>query len=66
MLFFFCTASFVHAQNVSVDNVGIIQDTIWFSQKDFSEGDKITIYTFVFNGADQTLSGVVDFLTSKY
>ncbi len=62
---FLCTASFVHAQNVSVDNVGIIQDTIWFSQKDFIEGDKITIYTFVFNGAEQTLSGVVDFFDKQ-
>ncbi len=54
-----------HAQTVSVDNVGIIQDTIWFSQKDLADGDKITIYTFVFNGANQTLSGVVDFFDKQ-
>ena len=43
------------------NNVGFVQANIWYSQDPFQEGDKIKIYTLVFNPDKRELSGTVIF-----
>ena len=47
-----------HAQ---VTNAGFVPGNIWYSIDPFSEGDKIKIYTMVFNPDSRELSGTVIF-----
>lgn len=49
--------SFTHAESTS----GFLNDTIWFSQKSFAEGDSVEIHTAVWNGEASTLSAKVEF-----
>ncbi len=46
------------AQN---SNTGFVSGNIWYSKDPFEEGDKIKIYTFVFNPDTKELSGTVIF-----
>ena len=43
------------------NNVGIIPANIWYSKDPFEEGDKIKIYTVVYNADARDLSGTVAF-----
>jgi hypothetical protein len=45
----------------TINNVGIIKSGIWYSKDPFYAGDKVRIYTLVFNGSDQDLMGEVVF-----
>lgn len=45
----------------TINNVGIINSGIWYSKDPFYAGDKVRIYTLVFNGSDQDLVGEVVF-----
>lgn len=47
-----------HAENSSA---GFVSANIWYSKDPFSEGDKIKIYTFIFNPDKRELSGAVVF-----
>ncbi|MCC6323864.1 hypothetical protein IT400_03690 [Candidatus Nomurabacteria bacterium] len=49
--------SYLYAES----NSGFLNDTIWYSQKTFVEGDTIEIHTAVWNGEDSTLSAKVEF-----
>ncbi len=49
--------SFVHA----VSDSGFLNDTIWYSEKSFVEGDTIEIHTAVWNAEDVSLSAKVEF-----
>jgi len=40
---------------------GFIPENIWYSKDPFQEGDKIKIYTLIFNGDQRELSGTVFF-----
>lgn len=42
-------------------NSGFLNDTIWYSEKKFVEGDTIEIHTAVWNGEDSALSAKVEF-----
>jgi hypothetical protein len=42
-------------------NAGFVPGNIWYSKDPFEEGDKIKIYTFIFNSDAKELSGTVVF-----
>lgn len=42
-------------------NTGFVSANIWYSKDPFAEGDKIKIYTLIFNPDTRQLSGTVDF-----
>lgn len=42
-------------------NTGFVSENIWYSKDPFEEGDKIKIYTFIFNPDIRELSGTVIF-----
>ncbi len=42
-------------------NTGFVQANLWYSKDPFEEGDKIKIYTFIFNPDARELSGIVVF-----
>lgn len=42
-------------------NVGFVPGNIWYSKDPFEEGDKIKIYTFIYNSDSKELSGTVVF-----
>lgn len=52
----------VHAEDQLIKNAGFVQGNIWYSKTPFFAGDKIRIYTIVFNGSTQDLTGSVEFL----
>jgi hypothetical protein len=48
----------IYAQS---SNTGFVPANIWYSKDPFQEGDKIKIYTLIFNTDTRQLSGTVDF-----
>ena len=42
-------------------NTGFVSGNIWYSKDPFEEGDRIKIYTFIFNPDERELSGIVVF-----
>ena len=42
-------------------NTGFVPGNIWYSKDPFEEGDKVKIYTFIFNPDSRELSGTVIF-----
>lgn len=48
----------------SVKNAGFVPANIWYSQDPFFGGDKIRIYTVVFNGSTEDIVGTVEFLNN--
>src|SRR3989344_6452613 len=42
-------------------DIGFVSENIWYSEDSFEEGDKIRIYTFIFNPDSRELSGTVLF-----
>lgn len=51
----------IYQANAEVQNAGFIPSNIWYSRDPFSEGDKIKIYTVIFNPDPRELSGTVSF-----
>ena len=51
----------VYGKNIEAANVGFVPSSIWYSKDPFEEGDKIKIYTLIFNGDKRELSGTVLF-----
>lgn len=49
----------VSAQSQS--NIGFVKENIWYSKDPFVEGDKIKIYTLVFNPDARQFSGTINF-----
>lgn len=52
----------VFAVGPAIDNAGFVQSNIWYSKDPFYVGDKIRVYTVIFNGSAYDLSGAVEFL----
>jgi len=50
------------ATELSVNNAGFVQSSIWYSKDPFYAGDKVRIYTVIFNGSTYDLAGSVEFL----
>lgn len=48
-----------------VSNTGFVQANIWYSKDPFEEGDKIKIYTLLFNPDSRQLSGTVNFFDNS-
>ncbi len=55
---FLLSVSFTHAQT---QNIGFVKENIWYSKDPFQEGDKIKIYTLIFNPDSRQLSGTINF-----
>lgn len=58
LLFFSLSPLVISAQ---ATNTGFVPGNIWYSLDPFSEGDKIKIYTLIFNPDPRELSGTVKF-----
>ncbi|MFA5750720.1 MAG: hypothetical protein WCX79_03310 [Candidatus Paceibacterota bacterium] len=58
VFFAFLCSDISFAQN---SNAGFIKSNIWYSTDNFEEGDKIKIYTVIFNPDERELSGNVSF-----
>ena len=50
----------IHKSYASLD-AGFVNSNIWYSQDNFTEGDKIKIYTVIFNPDSRQFSGTVSF-----
>ncbi|KKU81771.1 MAG: hypothetical protein UY07_C0009G0008 [Parcubacteria group bacterium GW2011_GWA1_47_8] len=50
------------ATTASVKNAGFAPAIIWYSKDSFFAGDKVRVYTIVFNGSVYTIAGSVEFL----
>lgn len=65
--FFFAVAALVlsfsysFAAEETLKNVGFLPSNIWYSKDPFFAGDKIRVYTVIFNGSDSDLEGTVEF-----
>jgi hypothetical protein len=46
-------------------NAGFVPQNIWYSEDPFTEGDKIKIYTLIFNPDTRSFSGTVDFFDNS-
>ncbi len=62
LLLSLCGAPHVFAVEVPINNSGFAQSNIWYSKDPFFAGDKVRIYTIIFNGSAQNLTGTVLFL----
>ncbi len=51
----------IYKVNAQTTNTGFVPVNIWYSKDPFQEGDKIKIYTLVFNPDSRELSGTVFF-----
>lgn len=60
-LFFVGTLN-VYAGETPIKNAGFVPANIWYSKDPFFAGDKIRIYTVIFNGSTEDIVGKVEFL----
>lgn len=58
---FFIFSLFPYSQIRAEASTGFVPSNIWYSNEPFEEGDKIKIYTVVFNGDTRELTGTVSF-----
>ncbi|MDO8604532.1 MAG: thrombospondin type 3 repeat-containing protein [bacterium] len=50
------------AEEAPIKNAGFVPANIWYSKDPFFAGEKIRIYTIIFNGSSYDLEGTVEFL----
>lgn len=62
LIFFLLPVGKIIAQTT---NAGFIPGNIWYSKDPFQEGDKIKIYTLIFNPDTRKFSGTVDFFDNN-
>ena len=48
-----------------INSFGIIKSTIWYSKDPFFAGDSVRIYSGLFNGSDQDITGVAGFYVNN-
>lgn len=60
-MFFVVVALPVSAEELPIRNTGFVEASIWYSRESFFQGDKVRIYTIVFNGSPHRLEGTVEF-----
>lgn len=65
LLFFVATAMPAYAVDAPIKNAGFVPSNIWYSRDPFFSGDKIRIYTVIFNGSSEDLVGTVEFLDNE-
>ncbi len=61
ILFLFLTIFPIYNINAEATNAGFVPSNIWYSKDPFFDGDKIKIYTLVFNPDSREFSGTVNF-----
>jgi hypothetical protein len=63
VLFVLFLSPFIFASNLYAEssNVGFVPSNIWYSKDPFSDGEKIKIYTLLFNQDPRELSGKISF-----
>jgi hypothetical protein len=61
ILFLIFSVFSIYLPNIQASNTGFVSGNIWYSKDPLEEGDKVKIYTFVFNPDNRTLSGTVIF-----
>lgn len=57
--------AFSAAEEPPLKNAGFVPANIWYSKDPFFSGDKIRIYTILFNGSLYDLTGVVEFYDNE-
>lgn len=57
-----CSTSFAYGADAPIKNAGFVPSNIWYSKEPFFAGEKIRVYTIIFNGSSYDLEGVVEFL----
>ena len=62
LIFFLFPTAKIFAQTT---NAGFVPGNIWYSEDPFFEGDKIKIYTLIFNPDTRKFSGTVDFFDNS-
>lgn len=62
LLLFLAGTLGVHAAEAPIKNAGFVPANIWYSKESFFAGDKIRIYTVIFNGSAEDIVGTVEFL----
>lgn len=62
LIIFILFANPVFSATPAIENAGFVQSNIWYSKDPFYAGDKVRIYTVIFNGSTYDLSGTVEFL----
>lgn len=65
ILTFIFFATPVFSAGPAIDNAGFVRSNIWYSKDPFYAGDKIRIYTVIYNGSPYDLSGEVEFLDNN-
>ncbi len=58
---FILSFQYSFAAEETLKNVGFLPSNIWYSKDPFFVGDKIRVYTVIFNGSDSDLEGTVEF-----
>lgn len=59
LIFFLLPTAKIFAQTTT--NAGFVPSNIWYSKDPFQEGDKIKIYTLIFNPDTRKFSGTINF-----
>ncbi|OIP64636.1 hypothetical protein AUK15_03105 [Candidatus Nomurabacteria bacterium CG2_30_43_9] len=54
--------TFAYSAEPPIKNAGFVPTNIWYSKDPFFTGEKIRIYTIIFNGSSYDLEGTVEFL----
>lgn len=62
LFFIVMSGTTVYAVEPSIKNAGFVPSNIWYSKEQFFAGDKVRIYTVIFNGSSYDIQGVVEFL----
>lgn len=65
VLFSIFVPSFLYAIETPVKNAGFVPANIWFSRDPFFDGEKIRVYTILFNGSTYDIDGTVEFLDNE-
>lgn len=53
------------AQENIFSNIGFVPGNVWFSKIPFFAGDKVRIYTVIFNGTENDFTGTVEFYDNQ-
>lgn len=61
ILVFIFIPSLSFAEDTVIKNAGFAPGNIWFSQNDFAPGDTVKVYTILWNGGKETITGEVVF-----
>lgn len=61
LFFLVFSTHLAYAQSAAIRNIGFIPGNIWYSEDPFFAGNKIRVYTVVFNSSPNDLLGIIEF-----